>query len=308
MAKFYDYLRNFFVLLLVLQLAPPFIKNIKTQYEDLLEPKTKVGVVEIKGTISDSGKYIKNLKNFFEDDDIKAIVLKIESPGGSAGSSQAIFNEIKLLRNQYSNKYVITLVENICASGGYYVACASNYIIASPASFIGSIGVYISHPMIKDFIEYYKIKYEVIKSGSYKTAGSPFFELTEAQRDEFQSLSDNVYQQFTKDVAERRPHVPADIKKWADGRIFTGEQAFNLKLVDELGSASNVVKVLRDNAHIEGNIEWVRQTKKASILSALFSQDDESESYLNSCITRICEVLESRYGSATAKCESGSKI
>lgn len=304
MAKFYDYLKNFFVLLLVLQIAPPFIKNIKTQYEDLLEPKTKVGVVEIKGTISDSSKYVKNLKNFFEDDDIKAIVLKVESPGGCAGSSQAIFNEIKMLRSQYSNKYVVTLVENMACSGGYYVAAAANYIIAAPSSFIGSIGVYIAHPYVKEFIEYYKIKYEVVKTGAYKTAGSPFFELTEAQRAEFQSLTDNVYQQFTKDIVERRPHVSADIKKWADGRIFTGEQAYNLKLVDELGSASNVVKVLRDNAHISGNIEWVRETKRTSILSALFNHDDENESYLSSLVTKVCQILESRYAQPAVKCQA----
>jgi protease-4 len=298
MATFLDYAKNIFWLLLLLQVAPPLIKSIGQQYADLLEPKAKVGVIDISGTLTQGTQYMRDLKAFFENDEIKAIVLKIDSTGGSAGTAQAIFNEIKLLRNQYSDKYTIAYIENVAASGAYYVAAATHYIIASPAAFIGSIGSYISHPYVKDFIEHYKLQFNLVKSGTYKTIGSPFTELTPEYRAELQALTDNVYQQFVKDIAEQRPGLPADSKKWADGKLFTGQQAASptLKLIDELGSPSTVVKIIREQAHIEGKIEWVRPDKKTSLLSRLFNPEPtDGSSYLSACITSVCQHLESRY-------------
>lgn len=297
MATFSTYLKNIFWVLILLQFAPPLIRQIKTQYTDLLEPKTKVGVIDIKGGLSSATTIVKDLKKLFENDEVKAIVLKIECPGGSAGTAQTVFNEIKLLKSQYSNKYVVALIENIAASGGYYIACAANYIIASPAAFIGSIGAYIPHPYFKEFIEYHKIKYEFIKSGAYKTTGSPFTELTPAQRNELQGLTDNVYQQFTKDVAAQRPKLSANINQWADGKIFTGQQALELKLIDALGSPSTAIKVIRDNAHIKGKIEWVKPAKKTGLLSSLMNPDEDAEndSYLKTFMDTALQVAEERY-------------
>jgi protease IV len=301
MATFTDYLKNIFWLLLLVQIAPVLVKGIKSQYSDLFESKTKVGVINVKGTLYEASSLVRDIKKFFEDTNIKAIVLKIESPGGAAGTAQTIFNEINYYKARHPNKYIISLVENMAGSGGYYVACAANYVIASPGAFIGSIGSYIQHPYFKEFIEYHKIKYEVIKSGTYKTAGNPLLELTPEQRAQFQGISDDVYHQFVRDVSHQRPHVPTDIKEWADGRIFTGEQALKLKLIDELGSPSTVEKVLKDNAHIEGKIEWVRQPKRGGFWANLFSTDDNDDgsSSLESFINGICKVIETRYSPQT---------
>lgn len=297
MATFSDALKNIFWLLLILQFAPVLIRSIKQQYSDLFEAKTRVGVINIKGTLYKAGSYVRDLKTLFENDAIKAIVLKIESPGGTAGTAQTIFNEINHYKSQYPNKYIVSLVENIAASGGYYVACAANHIITSPSAFIGSIGSYIQHPDFKDFIEYYKIKYDVIKAGEYKTAGNPLLELTPAQKTLFQSIADDVYRQFIRDVSRQRPHLPADTKLWADGKIFTGEQALALHLIDEIGSPATVARVLKDQAHIEGKIEWVKPVKKRGFLAGLFAQDteDDQDSSLKSWVNSICTAVEERY-------------
>lgn len=296
MAAFSDYVKNIFLVLILLQFAPPLIRGIKQQYSDIIEAKTKVGVVTIKGSLSEAGSFARDIKKFFEDTAIKAIVLKIDCPGGTSGASQTLFNEINYFKSMYPNKYVVAFVENMAASGGYYAASAANYIIASPSAFIGSIGSYIQHPNFKDFIEYHKIKYEVIKTGAYKTAGNPLLDLTSAQRDELQGLSDDVYRQFVRDVAKQRPHLPADTKQWADGRIFTGEQALTLKLIDEVGSPSSIIRVLKENAHITGKIDWVKPPKKMGLLNSLVSQDeDDGDSYLSSAIKTACKVVEERY-------------
>lgn len=276
MAKFTDYLKNIFWLLLLLQIAPTLIKSIKSQYTDMLETKTKVGVITIKGSINNSDEYVNNLKNFFENDSIKAIVLKIDSPGGVAGASQVIFNEIKILKCKHE-KYVVAFIENIGASGAYWIATAANYIIAAPSAFVGSIGSYISHPNLKELIEHYKVKYEVIKSGEYKTTGNIFLDLTDKQRALLQNISDNVYQQFTTDIAAERKNLPKDINAWADGKIFTGKQAYEIGLIDELGSQSSVLQVLKDKAKIEKKIEWVKPKKKEGLLYSLFYSDDDSD-------------------------------
>lgn len=297
MANFSDIVKNIFWILIILQIAPVLIKNISKQYSSLLETKTKVGIITIKDTLSDSTTHVKNLKKFFEDDEIKAIVLKLDCPGGATGTAQNIFNEIKILKCQHSTKYVIALVENLAGSGGYYIASATDYIISAPGAFVGSIGGYISLPHFKEFIEQYKIKYEVIKTGDYKTAGNPLLQLTPEQRQMFQELSDNVYQQFVKDVAEQRPHLPKEINKWANGRIFTGQQALELKLIDELGSQSTAIKVLREKAHIEGKIDWVTPSTKRNLIQSLLYPDEDTDPELKmqTLVNNVCQTIEKRY-------------
>ncbi len=297
MATFSDYLKNIFWILLILQFAPFFIRSIKQQYSDLLEQKTKVGIISIKGTLSEAGPSVRTIKKFFEDPTIKAVVLKVDSPGGLAGTAQTIFNEIIHYKNQSPNKYVVGLVENMAGSGGYYVASAAHYIIASPSAFIGSIGAYIQHPFFKDFIEQYKIKYDIIKTGTYKAAGNPLLELSPEQRKQFQSITDDVYRQFTRDVSRQRPQLSSDTTKWADGKIFTGDQALSLKLIDEVGSPATVRRVLKDNAHIEGKIEWVKPTKRQGFLAGLFKQDTEEDesSYIGSFVKTVCMAIEDHY-------------
>lgn len=299
MATFSDYMKNIFWVLILLQFAPTLIQGIRKQYTDMIEPKTKVGIISIKGMLSDSNQRVKELRKFFTDSSIKAIVLKIECPGGAPGTSQTLFNEINAFKKEHPQKYVIALVENVAASGGYYAACAANYIIAAPSALIGSIGVYVPHPNFKEFIENHKIKYDIIKAGAYKGTGNPLLAMSPEQRAHLQAMTDDIYRQFIRDVASKRPQLPADSKIWADGKVFSGEQALSLKLIDEVGSQSTAVRVLKEKAYIEGPIEWVKPKKTSGFFASLFGQEqDETEStYIASWVNSICTALEARYSS-----------
>ncbi len=295
MARLSDYLRNIFFLLLLLQVAPPLLRSIRNQYATYLEPKAKVGVVTIKSVLTDTTSSIKQLRKFFKEHDIKAIVLKLDSSGGAAGASQALALEIEELKRQHV-KPIVTFVQNVCASGAYYVAAATDRIITTPSAFVGSIGVYIPQPHLKEFIEQFKIKYDVVKTGDYKTAGDPFQPTTPEQQAMLQSLTDDTYRQFTQYVSKMRPQLQlAQVGVWGNGKVFTGHQGLELGLVDEIGSQSTVEKVLRKIAPIEGEIEWVKPPRPSG-LAALFgttSDDDsqEGDSYIESCIDRGATAL-----------------
>lgn len=292
MANYSSYFKNIFWILLLAQVAPSLIKAIRKQYTEMLEPKVKIGVIKIENTLSNSDKYIKTFKKFFEDKSIKAILLDVDCPGGSAGTSQVIFNELKL-RKQESNKPVIALVENIAASGGYYVACASDYIVSSPAAFIGSIGVYISYPYFKDFIENYKVKYEIIKAGKYKTVGNPFAEPNAQNKEMLEELTKNVYTQFINDVRLNRTGVSDDASVWAEGKIFTGQQALQLKLIDELGSITNATRVLKERAHIDADaeVEFIYPSKDRSwVMNMLYPNESDGENSLANIISNVIKT------------------
>lgn len=220
--------------------------------------KDKVGIVKIKGNIVESSPYVESLRSLFEDTQIKAIVLKISSPGGSAGPSQAIFTEILSLKKQFP-KYVIAITEDITASGAYYIAAAADYIIATPSAMIGSIGCYMSFPVYYKFLEQYHLKYDYIKNGEHKIAGDPYIETTEAQRKHLQTVGDSVYSQFVKDVAQQRAHanIAADNTVWAEGKIFTGEQALAIGLIDKIGSLTSLIETLKEKAGVTEKIEWI---------------------------------------------------
>lgn len=299
-AAFSDYIKNIFWVLVLVQFAPVLIKSIRTQYSDLLENKTKVGVITIRGMIDQAAPTIREIKEIFEEKDIKAVVFKIDSGGGISSSCQAIFQEILNYKKQHPEKNVITLVEQIAASGGYYIACGTDYIVATPSALIGSVGVYIAHPNFKEFIEQFRIGYSITKSGTYKGAGNPLLPLTPEQKKQFQELSDDTYRQFVRDVSQQRPQLPNDRTKWAEGRIFTGEQALEIGMIDAVGSSSTLEKVLREKAQIVGRIEWVKPTKKRSLLANLFAPEegDEGNSHVATMVNTICQTLESRYSSA----------
>ena len=174
MATFSDYIKNIFWILLLLQFAPIFIKGIRSQYSDMFEEKTKVGVIPISGSIETASPAVHDVKKFFEDTSLKAIVLRIDSPGGVAPSAQAIFQEILHYKKLHPEKYVVSYIERMAASGGYYIACAGDYIIATPSSTIGSIGALFQHPAFKELLEKIHIGYSITKTGDYKGIGNPF--------------------------------------------------------------------------------------------------------------------------------------
>lgn len=275
MARLSTYLKNLLMIVILVLLLPLVFKGLRKYYVDATERKTKVGIITINGSISDGGAYIPYLKRFFNDPQIKAIVLKIESPGGASGTAQAVFQEINDLRKQHM-KTVIAFSENYCTSAAYYIAAAADHIITQPATLVANIGVYIAYPNFQDFIKPLGIKYMAIESGTYKTGALMFKDLTPDQQAMFQSLTDDTYAQFVHDVAQRRPKVASvDPKIWANGRTFTGKQALELGLVDELGSHSALIQALRTKAPVEGEIVWVH-TPRPSFFSKIFGTEEQS--------------------------------
>lgn len=294
---FWDIIKNIFLILIILQIAPGMISGIKKQYARLFEMNTQVAVVPITGALYDSTYITKQLHTFFKDKSIKAILLKIESPGSAAGTGQAIYHEILQLKKEHP-KPVIVLIENVCASGGYYIASASDYIIACGAATVGSIGTYLPQVKLKEFIEQFKVYYNPIKSGEYKTVTDPFVDKTPEERELLQGLATDIYDQFTTDIATSRKLALTEVKVWANGKIFTARQAQKLGLIDELGTSSTAERVIKEKALIDGEIEWIYPPKQGGFAAWFSGSQDEDNSMFENCVDALCTHIEKRYGVA----------
>lgn len=221
----------------------------------------RVAVLKVEDIILDDQIYIDSLNKIKEDKKVKAVVVRIESPGGAVGPSQEIYSELKKLRKDMP---VIASIGNVGASGGYYIACAAEKIFANPGTITGSIGVVAEFTSYEKLLEWAKVDVEVIKSGKYKDVGSPFREMTAEDREYMQGLIDNVYSQFKSAVAESRGLGAAEVDKIADGKIFTGEQAKKLKLIDETGTINDAIDLAASTAGIVGKPDLVYYPKKKS--------------------------------------------
>jgi protease IV len=259
MAKFQDYLKNIFWVLLILQFAPPVFKTIQQEWSDYAEPKNKIGLIFLNGCIMSSSRWNKQFKKFFKDPEIKAILIKIESGGGAAGSCSAIFAEILQLKKEYP-KPIVAYAENICASGGYQIACAADHIVATGSAVIGSVGAkFVTQFKVKEFLQNYKIKPEAISSGAYKNCTDPFADFTDDQKKMLQEMSDDCYEHFAQDIAQCRHLNMANKNIWAEGKIFTGNEALKLKLIDELGNQTTAIDFVKKQIlHADREIELVK--------------------------------------------------
>jgi len=218
------------------------------------KPADRIGVITVKGPISESKQIISQIVEFRKNDRVKAIVLKIDSPGGSVGPTQEIYREI---RKTIDVKPVVASIEATAASGGYYVASAAGRIFANPGSITGSIGVVMEFIRIDDLLSKVGINFEVIKSGDFKDIGSPHRELTERERELLLELMLDIKNQFIAEVALGR-NLPEDqVRELADGRIFSGAKAKELGLVDDLGNFRDAVDAAVDMAGLVGEIELV---------------------------------------------------
>jgi protease-4 len=270
-ASFSTIIKNIFFVILILQFAPLIFSGFKSTFEDMFTPKAHVGYLNINGFIGDSTHYIKCIDEFSKNPDIKALLLRVNSPGGYSGSSQVVFNELKKFKK---DKPIIAFIENTGASGAYYIAMAANSIIASPISLVGSIGVFMELPNVKELLASWKINYRYVQSGTYKTTGSMVKDVKPEELAYLQELSDDQYRQFVKDVAESRKLDAKNHKLWADGKAFTGNQALKLKLVDKLGSFSDALDEVKRMCSIKEEIKLI-QPKKPSGFMRLFGGDDE---------------------------------
>ena len=229
----------------------------------------KIGIVEVKGVIAQSSGIIEEIHQYDEDEGVKAIILRIDSPGGGVGPSQEIYREILKVK---SRKKVITSMGSVAASGGYYIACASDLIVANPGTITGSIGVLMEFTNIEELFKKIGIKGVVLKSGEHKDIGSPFREMTPQERKIIQSVIDNVHRQFIQAVSEGRKLDRAKVAEIADGRILTGEQAKQLGLVDQLGNLQDTVDAAAKLAGIEGKPNVLYPKKRFSIWELLVKE------------------------------------
>ncbi|MBU1194685.1 MAG: signal peptide peptidase SppA [Proteobacteria bacterium] len=210
-----------------------------------------IGVIEIEGVILSSKKIINDIKTFHEDERIKAIVLRIDSPGGGIGPSQEIYREINKIKK---DKLIVSSMGSVAASGGYYIACATSKIFANPGTITGSIGVIMEYANIMEIAKKIGISPVVIKSGEFKDMGSPLRQLKDAERKMFQSLVDELHQQFVTDVAAARKIPVPTIEVLADGRVYTGQKALTLNLIDSLGNLEDAIQMAGELANIKGKI------------------------------------------------------
>lgn len=300
MSRTTDILKNIFIALILLQIAPPIIKGFIKNYTSLLEPQTQVAYLPIKGVLYDSTHYVHYLRKYFKDNDIKAILLRVECAGSAAATGEIIAHEIETLKKEFP-KPIITLCENICTSGAYYIASSTDYIIAAPSTFVGSVGATIPYQFRFDkLMKQWHIEYKEISSGEYKNSTDPFVETTPEQLAMLQGLSDDSYHNFIEHVAKQRHKLSKEkAKEWANGKIFTGNQALKLGLIDQVGSQSDAIAKIKELAIIVGEIEWVKPEPRSGLLS-LFSTDREDgtelqSSLLHTTLDSVCTYLETRY-------------
>ena len=228
----------------------------------------KIAVVEIRGLITQSQGIIEELHQYNDDEGVKAIILRIDSPGGGVGPSQEIYREVLKIKSNKKKK-VITSMGSVAASGGYYIASASDLIVANPGTITGSIGVLMEFTNIEELFRKIGIKGVVLKSGEHKDIGSPFREMTPEEKRLIQSVIDNVHQQFIQAVADGRKIDRLKVAQVADGRILTGEQAKQLGLVDQLGNLQDAIDTAAKMVGIEGKPVVLYPKKKFSLLELL---------------------------------------
>ncbi|MCY3986018.1 MAG: signal peptide peptidase SppA [Candidatus Dadabacteria bacterium] len=229
-----------------------------------------LAVINIDGVIIDSEPYIKSIRKIRETDSVKAVVVRINSPGGAVATSQEIYEEIRKLGETMP---VVASMGTVAASGGYYVACAASAIYANPGTITGSIGVIAQFASYEQLLKWAKLEVEVIKSGEFKDLGSPLRKMPEAERVYLQTLIDSVHVQFKDTVSQARSLAPQKVDSLSDGRIFTGSQARDLGLVDHIGTLEVAIAEARELGGLDQD-SWIREypMKKKTLLDFVFPE------------------------------------
>ena len=227
----------------------------------------RVAMVKIEGILISSEHIVEELNDYADDASVKAIVIRIDSPGGGVVVSQEIYNAVKNAKKE--GKKIIVSMGSVAASGGYYVAAAADKIVANPGTLTGSIGVKMEFANVEKLLEKIGVKGMVVKAGEFKDIGSPYRDMTAQEKKLLQDVIDDVHNQFIKAVAEGRNLPEADVRAIADGRIFTGQQALALKLVDQMGDLADSIRLAGSLAGIKGRPKVVEKRKKIPFLEYL---------------------------------------
>lgn len=275
----------FFVIFLFLAMSlvfwrPQSTNSSRSAKSALFEKSNQVGVIELKGVILSSKKILEQLKDFADDDSIKAVVFRLESPGGAVAPSQEIYTAVKAFP-----KPLIVSMGSLAASGAYYIASGAKTVYANPGTLTGSIGVIMEFANLKKLYEWAKIERYAIKTGKFKSIGAEYKEMTEEERTILQNLVDDVLKQFKDAVMSGRKLSAEEVTKIADGRIFSGTQAKALRMVDELGGIDEAVAAVAKQAGIKDKPHVVYPDKShPRWMDFVLDQREEDESRAQSSV------------------------
>lgn len=217
----------------------------------------RLAQIDIKGEILDSEDIVRQIRKYKDDDLIKGLVLRVDSPGGGVAASQEIYDE--LLKFKEENKIIVVSMGSVAASGGYYVSCSADSIVANPGTITGSIGVVLSYPVIQQLMDKVGLKMETIKSGKLKDVGNFAREVTPEDRQMLQALIDDTYIQFISVVAKSRGLECDSVRKIADGSVFTGHQAMQIGLVDKMGTLQDAISMAGKMTDLGSNPRVVKE-------------------------------------------------
>lgn len=226
----------------------------------------KVALVRVEGVLLDSKDIIEELKKYSDDASIKAIVLRVDSPGGGVAPSQEIYEEIVKIK---AKKKIVVSMGSVAASGGYYISCPAHKIVANAGTLTGSIGVIMEIPNIEGLMQKIGVRAEVVKSGKHKDIASMFKTMTPEEKEILQSVLDDVHDQFIQAVAEARGMTFESIKQLADGRVFTGRMAKEAGLVDVLGNLEDAISLAGEISGIKGKPKVVKEEKRFHFLDII---------------------------------------
>ena len=232
----------------------------------------RIQVIDIEGPLVDSRPLLDQLKRYEESDSVRGILLNIDSPGGGVAVSQEIYTEVRRLREE-KGKIVVAYLSSVGASGAYYVACAADQIVANPGSVVGSIGVIIEWLNYGELLEWAKLSNIVFTSGEFKDTGTPTREPTASEQEYFQRLIDDMYVQFVEAVATGRDLDIAEVREFADGRVFTGREARERDMIDEVGNFQDAVNLTAGLAGISGKPRLIRLGRQRVTLLDVLTSD-----------------------------------
>ncbi|WP_110927225.1 signal peptide peptidase SppA [Bacillus massiliglaciei] len=279
--------------------SEPYFEEVMEEGDSLTDT---IAVFDVEGTIQDTGDseslfsagtydhkaFMDKLDMALENDDIKGIILRVNSPGGGVVESAEIYNKLKDIRN--AKKPVYISMGSMAASGGYYISAPATKIFASPETLTGSLGVIMQGYNYEKLAEKYGVEFETIKSGPYKDIMSPTREMTDEERDILQEMIDNSYSQFVKIIADGRGMSESEVRKIADGRIYDGRQAKDVGLVDEFGNLDDVITAMKKEQKLK-DASVIRYTDEygfGSLFSASvqkFIGQDAETAVLNKLLT-----------------------
>lgn len=288
-----------FVFFLIFSFAYFFLKGGSDSWKEtdtknaFNEKREYIAVIELKGVILESKKVLRNLKDAAEDKEVKAVVLRLNSPGGAVAPSQEIYEAVK----KYEKPLVISM-GSVAASGAFYVAAGAKKVFANAGTLTGSIGVIMEFMNLRKLYDWAKVERYSIKTGKFKDSGADYRELVPEEREYFQTLVLDTLDQFKAAVAEGRKLTAEEVNAVADGRVFTGVQAKKLKLVDEIGTLQDAVDFAAKEAKIKGKVRTVYPTKRPKGLQDLLlggaMEDEEAFEEEHSFIDRIVSRVADR--------------